>query len=49
MKIGILTAGDVQTALPMDKAIDVMQRAFSQVSVGMYLPHPPSFLLANLS
>jgi ornithine cyclodeaminase/alanine dehydrogenase-like protein (mu-crystallin family) len=34
MKIRILTADDVQAALPMDRAIGVIGRAFSQFSAG---------------
>ncbi len=34
MKIRILTANDVQAALPMDRAIQVIRRAFGQFSAG---------------
>ena len=34
MQIRILSAADVQTALPMSKAIDAMRRAYGQLSAG---------------
>ena len=34
MKLRILTAADVRAALPMEKAIDIMAQAFSQLSAG---------------
>ena len=35
MKIRILSAQDVESALPMEKAIDVMREAFGQLSAGL--------------
>jgi ornithine cyclodeaminase/alanine dehydrogenase-like protein (mu-crystallin family) len=34
MKIRLLTASDIRTALPMDRAIEVMRTVFSQLSAG---------------